>query len=200
MIDHFARVREHYSGSGLVNRIKSALTTIVPDGQLLTVDELAPLDQFHIRGMFATAELASAAGVEPSTHVLDIGCSIGGPARTVAATFRCNVIGVDLSPGFIEVAIYLTARSGLSDRVTFQVGNAVHLPFEDAAFNVVFLQHVAMNIADRAASTPKCIGSSRRAAASRPTIWSVVTTMSCIRFLGPAMLRPASCSVSGIPA
>jgi SAM-dependent methyltransferase len=151
MIDHIARVREHYSASGLVNRIKSALTTIVPDGQPVTVDELAPLDQFHIRGMLATAELASAAGVEPSTHVLDIGCGIGGPARSVAATFGCNVIGVDLSPGFIEAAIYLTARCGLSDRVTFQVGNALHLPFEDAAFDVVFLQHVAMNIADRAA-------------------------------------------------
>jgi len=47
------------------------LTTIVPDGQLLTVDELAPLDQFHIGGMLATAELASAAGVEPSTHALE---------------------------------------------------------------------------------------------------------------------------------
>jgi SAM-dependent methyltransferase len=151
MIDHIARVREHYSASGLANRIKSALTTIVPDGQPLTVDELAPLDQFHIRGMLATAELASAAGVEPSTHVLDVGCGIGGPARSVAATFGCNVIGVDLSPGFIEAAIYLTARCGLSDRVTFQVGNALHLPFEDAAFDVVFLQHVAMNIADRAA-------------------------------------------------
>jgi len=151
MIDHIARVREHYSAGGLINRIKAALTIIVPDDQPLTVDELAPLDQFHIRGMLATAELASAAGLEPSTRVLDAGCGIGGPARYLASTFGCKVIGVDLSPGFIEAAIYLTARSRLSDRVTFQVGNALHLPFEDAAFDVVFLQHVAMNIADRAA-------------------------------------------------
>ena len=46
-------------------------------------------------------------------------------------------------------ATYLTARCGLSDRVTFQVGNALHLPFEDAPFGAVFLQHVAMNIEDR---------------------------------------------------
>jgi len=151
MIDHIERVREHYSAGGLINRIKAALTIIVPDGQPLTVDELAPLDQFHIRGMLATAELASAAELEPSTRVLDAGCGIGGPARYLASTFGCKVIGVDLSPGFIEAAIYLTARSRLSDRVTFQVGNALHLPFEDAAFDVVFLQHVAMNIADRAA-------------------------------------------------
>jgi SAM-dependent methyltransferase len=151
MIDTTPKVREHYSATGLTGRIKSALATIVPDGQLMTVDELAPLDQFHIRGMLATAELASAAGVEPSTQVLDIGCGIGGPARSVAATFGCKVIGVDLSPSFIDAANYLTIRSGLSSRVTFQVGNALHLPFDDAAFDVVFLQHVAMNIADRTA-------------------------------------------------
>jgi 2-polyprenyl-3-methyl-5-hydroxy-6-metoxy-1,4-benzoquinol methylase len=105
MIDTTPKVREHYSATGLTGWIKSAIATIVPDGQPLTVDELAPLDQFYIRGMLATAELASAAGVEPSTHVLDIGSGIGGPARSAAATFGCNVIGVDLSPGFIEAAI-----------------------------------------------------------------------------------------------
>ncbi len=59
--------------------------------------------------------------------------------------------GVDLSPGFIDAATYLTTRCGLSDRVTFQVGEALDLPFEDGAFDTVFLQHVAMNIQDRAA-------------------------------------------------
>ncbi len=151
MIDTTPKVREHYSATGLTARIKSALATIVPDGQPLTVDELAPLDQFHVRGMLATTELASAAGVMPSVYVLDIGCGIGGAARSLAATFGCNVTGVDLSPSFIDAANYLTMRCGLSSRVTFQVGNALRLPFDDAAFEVVFLQHVAMNIADRAA-------------------------------------------------
>jgi SAM-dependent methyltransferase len=151
MTDTTAKVRKHYSTPGLINRIKLALTTIVPDGETLTVDELAPLDQFHIRGMLASAELASAAELETSTRVLDVGCGIGGPARSLAATFGCRVTGVDLSPDFIQAANYLTTRCGLSDRVTFQVGDALHLPFEDASFDAVFLEHVAMNIEDRAA-------------------------------------------------
>jgi SAM-dependent methyltransferase len=150
MTDTTTKVREHYSAMGLTERIKSALATLAPEGQTLTVVQLAPLDQFHTRGILATAELATAAGLEPSTRVLDIGCGIGGPARYLAATFGCQVIGVDLNSSFVDAATYLTARCGLSDRVTFQVGDALHLPFEDSAFDAVFLQHVAMNIEDRA--------------------------------------------------
>ena len=145
------KVREHYSAFGFTGRIKAALTTIAPEGQQLTVAQLAPLDQFHTRGILATAELAAAAGLDASTCVLDLGCGIGGPARYLASTYGCKVTGVDLSPGFIDAATYLTARCGLSDRVTFQVGDALHVPFDDASFDAVFLQHVAMNIADRAA-------------------------------------------------
>jgi ubiquinone/menaquinone biosynthesis C-methylase UbiE len=83
--------------------------------------------------------------------VLDLGSGIGGPARYLAATFGCEVTGVDLSPGFIDAATYLTARCELSDRVTFQAGDALHLPFEDGVFEAVFLQHVTMNIEDRTA-------------------------------------------------
>jgi ubiquinone/menaquinone biosynthesis C-methylase UbiE len=151
MTDTTTRVREHYSAARLTGRIQSALATVATEDQPLTVAQLAPLDQFHTRGMLATAELAAAAGIEPSTRVLDLGCGIGGPARYLAATFGCKVIGVDLSPGFIDVATYLTARCGLSDRAAFQVGDALHLSFADAAFDTVFLQHVAMNVEDRAA-------------------------------------------------
>lgn len=149
--DTTTKVREHYSGAGLIDRIAPALSTIAPKGQMLTVAQLAPLDQFHTRGILATAELAVSAGLEPSTLVLDLGCGIGGPARYLASTFGCQVTGIDLSPGFVDAATYLTARCGLSDRVTFQTGDALHSPFDDAAFNAVFLQHVAMNIKDRAA-------------------------------------------------
>lgn len=151
MTDTTTRVREHYNATGLTDRIKSTLATLTPEDQPLTVAQLAPLDQFHTRGILATTELADAAGLTPSTRVLDIGCGIGGPARYLAATFGCTVTGIDLSAPFIDAATYLTARCGLSDRVTFRVGDALHLPFEAASFDAVFLQHVAMNIENRAA-------------------------------------------------
>jgi hypothetical protein len=49
--------------------------------EALTVAQLAPLDQFHIRGILATAELVRAARLDAFARVLDLDCSIGSPAR-----------------------------------------------------------------------------------------------------------------------
>jgi SAM-dependent methyltransferase len=145
------RVREHYSRSGLTDRLRTALAVLGPEDTVLSVEQLGPLDQFHTRGMLATKELAAAAALTRKTRVLDVGCGVGGPARSYAHTFGCHVTGVDLSGSFIEAATYLTARCGLSEQVHFEVADALNLPFADGAFDTVFLQHVAMNIADRPA-------------------------------------------------
>jgi sarcosine/dimethylglycine N-methyltransferase len=89
------------------------------------------------------------AGITAATLVLDIGSGVGGPARFLAATYGCQVRGVDLSKPFVDAACYLTERTGLSGQVTFQTASALKLPFDDGRFDVVLLQHVAMNISDR---------------------------------------------------
>jgi len=139
-------VRNHYNATGLTERLKAVLG---PGTQQLTPQQLAPLDQFHTRGLAATADLAKLIGITADMSVLDIGCGVGGPARFLAETYGCRVTGVDLSEPFVEAARYLTARTGQSDRISFQAANALSLPFSEGAFDVVLLQHVAMNIADR---------------------------------------------------
>ena len=109
--------RQHYSANGLTERIREALSEIASEDQIFTATDLAALDHFHTRGLLATQELATLTPIGPSTRVLDLGCGIGGPARFLAARYGCKVIGVDLSPDFIDAARYLTARCGLSDRV-----------------------------------------------------------------------------------
>jgi SAM-dependent methyltransferase len=68
----------------------------------------------------------------------------------LAEAFGCHVTGVDLSEPFVEAARYLNRRTGQEGQVSFEVGNALELPFGDAEFDIILLQHVAMNIADRA--------------------------------------------------
>lgn len=147
--DVLERVRDHYRATGLTERLREALAPLGPENQRLTPEQLAPLDQFHTRGVAATAELAKLAGISADMSVLDVGSGIGGPARFLAATRGCRVAGVDLSAPFVDAARYLTERTGQSGQVSFQTASALELPFGHGRFDVVLLQHVAMNISDR---------------------------------------------------
>lgn len=149
MTSDLDRVRDHYGATGLTGRLKTALAVFGPEDQRLKPEQLATLDQFHTRGLAATAELANLAVITAGMSVLDVGSGVGGPARFLAATYGCNVTGIDLSAPFVEAAAYLTERTGLSGQVSFEAGSALALPFEDGRFDAVLLQHVAMNIADR---------------------------------------------------
>jgi SAM-dependent methyltransferase len=149
MTDALDGVRDHYRATGLTQRLKTALAALGPEGQQLTPQQLGTLDQFHTRGLAATAELARLAGITAQMSVLDVGSGVGGPSRFLAATHGCRVTGVDLSEPFVEAARYLTERTGQSGQVSFQAGSALALPFEDTTFDAALLQHVAMNIADR---------------------------------------------------
>jgi len=150
MTDVLDDVRNHYRATGLTERLKAALAAFGPEDQRLAPQQLAAVDQFHTRGLAATGELAKLAGITSSMSVLDVGSGVGGPARFLAATCGCHVTGVDLSAPFVDAARYLTERTGQSGRVSFQTGSALALPFNDGDFDAVLLQHVAMNIADRA--------------------------------------------------
>jgi ubiquinone/menaquinone biosynthesis C-methylase UbiE len=150
MIDVLDGVRSHYRATGLAERLRAALAVFGPEDRRLAPEQLGSLDQFHTRGLAATVELANLAGITSGMSVLDVGSGVGGPARFLAATYRCAVDGVDLSEPFVEAARYLTERTGQTGQISFQTGNALDLPFGDGRFDAVFLQHVAMNIADRA--------------------------------------------------
>ena len=150
MIDNLDLVREHYRAAGVTERLKAALAALGPDDRPLAPGALAALDQFHTRGLAATVELAELTRLSAEDFVLDVGAGVGGPARFVAATRGCRVVGVDLSETLIDAARYLTERTGQTGQVRFQVAAAAKLPFDDGAFDVALLQHVAMNVADRA--------------------------------------------------
>ena len=92
-IDSNIKIREHYGALGLTERIKAALTTIAPESQALTAAQLAPFDQFHTRGILATAELARSARLDAFARVLDLDCSSGDPARHRPV---CNPVGAIL--------------------------------------------------------------------------------------------------------
>lgn len=148
---HDAQTISHYWGrNGLDQAILNALVEMGKSLDTLSIDDLAPLDQFHGGGKAATVRLARLAGLTPGTRLLDVGGGLGGPARTLAVEFGCQVTSVDLTASYVQTAQALTARLGLSDRVAHHVGNALQLPFDDGGFDAVWTQNSGMNIADKA--------------------------------------------------
>jgi len=149
MSDIAAAVARHYGRSGLLDRLLGALTEAGKDIERLTIDDLAPVDEFHSRRRRATEELARLLAPAAADHVIDIGSGLGGPARYLAATYGCRVSGIDLTEEFVAVASEFTRRVRLTERVDFRQGSALALPFADASFDLGWTQNVAMNIADR---------------------------------------------------
>lgn len=142
-------IRIHYTREDLGGVILAALEKAGKDMSRLTPEDLAPIDQFHIRGRTATLELARAAGLDATKHVLDVGSGVGGTSRCLAKEFGCRVTGIDLTDEYCRAATMLSAKIGIAHLVDFRQGDATELPFEDKTFDVVWTEHVAMNIPDK---------------------------------------------------
>ncbi|MBI5483429.1 MAG: methyltransferase domain-containing protein, partial [Deltaproteobacteria bacterium] len=97
----------------------------------------------------ATMEMAREIIPDSSWQVLDVGSGIGGPSRSLALEFGCRVTGIDLSAEYCQVAGLLARRLGLENLVSYVNGNALRMPFEDGSFDLLWTQHMAMNIADK---------------------------------------------------
>jgi SAM-dependent methyltransferase len=131
---------EHYNRVESWEKIRGRIENATPDG-------LAPLDQLHTGGLFASRLLVKLAGIRKDEKVLDVGCGPGGASRVLAHEAGAVVTGIDLAPGLIELAKRLSELSGIP--VDFQVADALKLPFADTNFDVVWTQHAAPNIKDK---------------------------------------------------
>jgi ubiquinone/menaquinone biosynthesis C-methylase UbiE len=77
--------------------------------------------------------------VKEGDTVLDCGSGTGTTALMAARKTgpKGKVVLFDLSEGMLAVAREKAVRQGLTERLTFQTGDMVHLPFADDSFDVV---------------------------------------------------------------
>lgn len=144
-----ASVDSHYGTGNIITKILDGFNLADRDVNSLTVDDLSPVDEFHTRGRQSTLEVAELAEFKPTDHVLDVGCGLGGTARHLAQKYKCSVFGIDLTEEYITAGTRLTELVGLSDRVVLRRGNALRIPYENNRFDIVWTEHVQMNIADK---------------------------------------------------
>jgi SAM-dependent methyltransferase len=129
--------------------IEKALVAAGKDLSSLNIADLGMLEDYHTGGRIATGELVDLVGITPDSSVLDAGTGIGGTARYVADRFGCTVTAVDLSAEYCETARWLNRLVGLDDWIVVRQADVTVLPFGDSSFDVVFSQHVQMNVADK---------------------------------------------------
>ena len=139
----------YWGREGLDRAILDALRATGRNVDPLTPDDLSAADHFHSGGKGATLRLARLAALRPGLRVLDVGGGLGGPARTLAAEFGCDVTVVDLTETYVRAGAALTTRVGLSARVRHRVGDALTLDVGAGAFDVVWTQNSGMNIPEK---------------------------------------------------
>jgi len=142
-------IHGYYSPNDLYNRIIAGLEKLGKDLSGLTLDDLQPVDEFHIRGDVATKELIKLSSFTPDMHILDIGCGVGGSTRRLFNETGCRVTGIDLSDEYIDVAERLTQLLAMQERVKFHAASALALPFDDGTFDGAWSIQMNLNVEDK---------------------------------------------------
>lgn len=149
MAEDIEHIHGYYSPNGLYDRILEGLDKLGTDLAKVTLDDLQPVDEFHIRGDAATKELIALSGFTPDLHILDVGCGIGGSTRRLSYETGCRVTGIDLSEEYIDTARRLTQLLKMQERVAFHAASALALPFDDNSFDGVWSLQMNMNVDDK---------------------------------------------------
>jgi SAM-dependent methyltransferase len=144
-------VEGHNTRGRLVGAITEALAATGKSPGSVTVEDLAPVDEFHIGGRQATEDLVAQLDLAREHHVLDVGCGLGGAARFVGSRYGCRVTGIDLTAEYVEGARALSEWTGLGGRLRFHRGSALATPFAGAEFDRAYMLHVGMNVPDKPA-------------------------------------------------
>jgi SAM-dependent methyltransferase len=139
-------ISTHYTHGELIAAIRAGIEALGKTTDSITLNDLAPLDEFHIGGRQASQHFLDQLGLASDQHVLDVGCGLGGAARFAASHYRCRVDGIDLTPEYVETGRAICQWVGLDDRISLHQGSALSLPFAGSAFDCAYMLHVGMNI------------------------------------------------------
>jgi hypothetical protein len=142
-----------YTETDLVATIERMAET---DLAALTQAQPDQIDRFHGGGSQAVDRLLPNLHLAPGMTVLDVGSGLGGPARQIARSSGCTVVGVDITPAYVDTAQALTWAAGLDNQVSFICCDVAALNRTD--FDAAYTMHVQMNAQTRRRSSPKSRG------------------------------------------
>lgn len=143
-------VSDHYTHGSLLDSIQASITRLGKTVDSITIEDLGPVDEFHIGGREATEFFLNQLDFSEKDHILDLGCGLGGASRFIASKYNNQVTGIDLTQEYIDTGNILSTWIGLEEKVTLLQGSVLSLPFDNETFDGAFMIHVGMNISDKA--------------------------------------------------
>jgi sterol 24-C-methyltransferase len=82
--------------------------------------------------------IASRLKLRPGQRVLDAGCGIGGPLRSIARSHGVRVEGVTINAYQVERARARNLEQGLAERCSVVLGDFTQLPHADSTFDAAY--------------------------------------------------------------
>jgi len=107
------------------------------------------LTVIHPGGFEATNKLLESCHIDNRSRVLDIGCGKGTTSVLLAQKYGCTVVGIDFSEDLLKQSTDLAKRKGINRKVSFQMGNALNLPFSDEEFDAAIGQAILILVGDK---------------------------------------------------
>lgn len=95
----------------------------------------APIEEAAAR---LTDLVAENVGAAPGLRLIDVGCGIGSPAVRIAERNGADITGITISAKQVARATALASAAGLADRVRFEHGDAMRMPFADGSFDAAY--------------------------------------------------------------
>jgi ubiquinone/menaquinone biosynthesis C-methylase UbiE len=88
--------------------------------------------------------------VAQARRILALGCGTGIEARARRRLTGpdTSIVGLDHSPALVDTARRLTLDEGLSEDVTYEVGDAHHTPYDDDEFDIVTMHTLISHVDD----------------------------------------------------
>jgi sterol 24-C-methyltransferase len=93
--------------------------------------------------------LALALGLKPGMRVLDVGCGVGGPMRTIARFSGAQVVGVNNNNYQITRGTKQNRDARLADRCEFIKADFMSLPVPDRSFDAVYAIEATCHAPDK---------------------------------------------------
>jgi ubiquinone/menaquinone biosynthesis C-methylase UbiE len=106
-------------------------------------------EQIHVGGPPETDILAEKAQLSSDKHLLDVCSALGGPARHLAKKIGCRITGLDATDKMVNEAVKRTESEGLTDLISYKLGDSLNMPFEDGTFDVIWGQDAWCYVTDK---------------------------------------------------